>query len=108
MTGEERDLCTEKGAAVLRIFQEALTNVRKHSNATNVKVTLAFEGSDLRLTVRDDGVGFDLSNARQSNRGQREFGLTSMRERADLLGGQLRMRSEVGKGTVVEATLPLP
>ena len=60
-----------------------------------------------RLTVRDDGVGFDLENARQSNRGQRGFGLTSMRERSDLLGGQLSMRSEVGTGTVVEAILPL-
>lgn len=107
VTGEEPDLCTEKGAAALRICQEALTNVRKHSNATKVKVTLAFEGSNMRLKVQDDGVGFDPETACQSNRDLGGVGLTGMRERADLLGGELRVCSEVGKGTIVEATLPL-
>ena len=108
VTGEERDLSTEKGSGVLRICQEALANVRKHSNAKNVHVTLAFEGSNMRLSVQDDGVGFDPETASQSNRDQGGFGLTSMTERADLLGGELRVRSEVGKGTLVEATIPLP
>ena len=88
--------------ALFRIVQESLTNVVRHSGATNVQVCLACEGSDLVLTVHDNGTGI-APGARPGS----GIGLVSMRERATSLGGQLRIESVPGAGTKIEVTLPL-
>ena len=105
-TGEERVLPAGVDAALLRICQESLANILKHANATRVTVTVSFHESEVRLTVTDDGMGFDPSIPRRWSKDQGVFGLVSMRERAQLLGGTLRISSEVGRGTTVEAGLP--
>jgi two-component system, NarL family, sensor kinase len=87
---------------LFRIAQEALTNVRKHARAHAVEIVLRRRGSDLVLTVRDDGSGFSMRTARAGD-GQ---GLIGMRERAKLLGGRLEVRSAPGKGTRVTARVP--
>ncbi len=86
-----------------RIAQEALRNVVKHAGDTPVYITLAGSEKALRLCIRDEGVGFDTSQAHRSE----GLGLVSMQERVRLLGGVLSVASEVGVGTTVEATLPL-
>jgi len=86
-----------------RIAQEALNNVIKHADTQQVAVTLAVENDLLHLTVRDWGRGFDPQTAPS----QRQVGLTSMRERARLVGGTVTIESEPGQGTVVSAILPL-
>lgn len=86
----------------VRIIQEALTNVRKHASADRARVRLQRDGAWLRVTVEDDGVGWDHPPVRNGF----HFGLQTMRERAEGLGGRLEIDSAVGRGTRVVATLP--
>ncbi|MGN6812856.1 MAG: sensor histidine kinase, partial [Thermomicrobiales bacterium] len=83
-----------------RIAQEALANVRRHAKASEVIVTLQADARGVRLTVRDDGVGFTPGAARDGR-----YGLLGMRERAALLGGRLRIESRPGQGTTIRATV---
>jgi PAS domain S-box-containing protein len=85
-----------------RITQECLQNVTKHSAATAVFIHLATIGERLRLTVIDNGVGFDVNKGSTFG-----LGLRSMRERLRLLGGDFRVESQPGAGTKLEASLPL-
>jgi signal transduction histidine kinase len=89
-----------------RVTQESLNNVAKHARAERVSVTVdQVDGGTVRLRVRDDGVGFDASNAAQLLR-EGHFGLAGMRERASLVGGTLEVGSIPGHGTTVEIRLP--
>lgn len=88
-----------------RVIQEALSNVAKHSGASQVVVRIKGAGSILNVEVEDDGKGFDPAAARDFLR-EGKVGLASMRERAELAGGSLAVRSEPGRGTVVMASLP--
>ena len=107
LSGEERALPPGLEGAFLRICQESLANVLKHANASQVTVTLAFDDSQIRLAIRDNGVGFDPAAPRTRDRESGGFGLINMRERARLLGGELTAQSAPGQGTLVEAVLPL-
>ena len=89
------------------ICQEALTNTLKYANATEVAVTLAFEDSQIRLAVQDNGVGFDAETPGTRSEDGGGFGLINMRERVRLLGGKLVVQSELSRGTLVEVTLSL-
>jgi PAS domain S-box-containing protein len=91
-------LPTHTETALYRIAQEALTNVAKHAGAANVEVMLEQRGDHVLLIVEDDGVGFDSTVAQESGRG---FGLTSMKERAALVGATLEIESSSGSGTTV-------
>ena len=94
-------------AAVLRICQESLANILKYAKASQATVTLAYDDSNVQLTIQDDGIGFDPDMPRRQDREGGGFGLINMRKRARLLGGELAVRSGPGRGTLVEATLPL-
>jgi signal transduction histidine kinase len=87
---------------LIRILREAICNGLRHGSATRIAVKLS-HGSETRLSVADNGSGFDPHRRSQPNK---SFGLTSMSERADALGGKLRLRSEPGGGTHVEVLLP--
>ena len=89
------------------IAQEALSNVRHHSKAKRVTVDLSYDTDAVRLLVSDDGVGFDpsVSSSTPSPTGG-GFGMTSMRERARLIGGRIEVRSAPGMGTRVDAEVP--
>lgn len=90
---------------LLRIIQEALSNVRKHARATDVTVRLRARNGSLHVTVRDNGRGFDPGSY---DRGEwPQFGLQTMRERSEAVGGRFRLRSTPGKGTAVGVTVPL-
>ena len=110
-TGVELDLAlesgvelpTEPGRQLLRIMQEALTNVRKHAGASRVRIELARGGSELRLSVADDGVGFDPETDRASGR----FGLKTMEERAASIGATLAVAAGRGEGVRLELKVPL-
>lgn len=88
-------------AQLVRIVQEALTNVRKHSQAKNAQVKLVQRNQYLCVSVTDDGIGFECS----SRRGQ--YGLLTMRERAESMMGGLTITSQSGRGTQVEVWAPL-
>lgn len=83
----------------LRVGQEAIHNVKKHSGATHLSVQLEYGPAEIALVVRDDGRGFEMSDDFQPPPGH--FGLTGMRERADAIGGTLEVTSEPGFGTTV-------
>ena len=89
---------------LLRIVQEALTNVRRHGHASSARVVFASEGDDLAISVRDDGRGFDPSSIARGE--WPKFGLRAMRERAESVGGELIVESAVGAGTTVSARFP--
>ena len=86
---------------MFRIFQEALTNVARHSRASHVIATLERCGTDLILEVHDDGVGISRDDASTS----RSIGLVGMRERAQLAGGTFSI-SAAGGGTTVRVQIP--
>jgi signal transduction histidine kinase len=93
-------LSQEMETALYRIIQEALTNVRKHGMAAHVNVDLWEDDSHVHLTVQDDGRGFDPAAETQG------FGLTGIRERAELLDGEIELSSIAGKGTTLTVTMP--
>ncbi len=90
--------------ALYRIAQEAVTNVRKHADASAVRVWLADRGEEVALGVRDDGRGFETHGS--VPRPATSFGLTGMRERVALIGGTLEIRSAPGEGTDLEVRIP--
>ena len=85
---------------VYRVVQESLTNVAKHAGAESVIVRGELRGSELVVTVTDDGKGFDPSTQTGG------FGLNSMRERSEMVSGTVRVTSSPGKGTTVELRVP--
>ncbi|MFQ5860436.1 MAG: ATP-binding protein [Dehalococcoidia bacterium] len=93
--------------AVYRVVQEAITNVRKHAAATQVKAKLWFDPDQIRVEISDNGKGFDLFHTLGSALSQRHMGLLGMRQRVETLGGSLRIRSNYGAGTSVLLTLPV-
>ena len=90
--------------AMFRIFQETLTNVARHSEATRAEVVLQKQGNRLVLLIHDNGRGFDQADAARS----KSLGLLGMRERAAILGGRVDISSAPGQGTTVTAWIPIP
>jgi signal transduction histidine kinase len=99
----QQPLLMETQEVIYRVAQEALQNVSKHSGASRVKLLLRSADKNIRLSVQDDGAGFSLETAAAK---PMSFGLAGMRDRAALLGGTLRIRSNPGKGTTVLLDLP--
>jgi signal transduction histidine kinase/ligand-binding sensor domain-containing protein len=106
VSGEPKALPSDMEQHLLRIAQEAVTNVLKHAGASKVWVKLHMEARKLYLRVADNGHGFEQKDAFSSKVGH--FGLLGMRERAERLGGELHLASHPGEGTEVEVTVPLP
>jgi PAS domain S-box-containing protein len=104
--GEER-LPTEVEITLFRVTQEALNNVQKHAQTTAACIALTQRGRKVRLEVRDEGRGFDPSALCAEQGPVERVGLSSMRERVVLLGGELEIRSKPGAGTSVVAEVPL-
>jgi signal transduction histidine kinase len=95
----------ETRAVLYRVALEALTNVRKHANASMVDVLLERRGVGVAVRVRDDGKGFELP-APDAVPSDGHIGLVSMRERAEAAGGRFTLQSEPGAGTIVEFWMP--
>ena len=87
--------------ALYRIGQEALHNVVKHANASNATIRIWREGTRVHLSVTDDGAGFDPDAVPRGH-----LGLIGMRQRVDLVGGELRVESRSGRGTTIAASVP--
>jgi signal transduction histidine kinase len=104
--GRERQVGPESALALFRVLQESLTNASKHcGKGTVVDVRLAFHPGAATLTVQDRGKGFALPKDPAALSRDGHYGLANMRERANKVGGQIRMTSEPGKGTCIELTV---
>jgi signal transduction histidine kinase len=95
------DIPEEHKTCIYRIVQEALHNIMQHARARSVKVTVRQEQDQLRLTIQDDGAGFNAQR-------EKGMGLIGMHERVSHLGGVFQVRSKPGEGTVVDVMLPMP
>jgi PAS domain S-box-containing protein len=100
---ENNDLSREQSTAVFRIFQEALTNILRHAQATKVNIQRKEEDGEFIFTISDDGRG--ITDDEKS--GKRTLGLLGMRERVHLIGGKIHITGSDGKGTVVTVRIPI-
>ncbi len=105
VSGEVADGSPEAEVGLFRIIQEAVRNVIRHAAASRIDVAIHYEDGTARVTIVDDGSGFDLD--RDSLIAGSHLGILGMRERANLLDGHCEVYSSIGVGTTVEATVPL-
>jgi PAS domain S-box-containing protein len=103
---DDQRLSSEAETNLYRIAQEGLNNISKHANAGRVEVILETRGSHIVLTIKDDGIGFDVREEAALDVPDRGLGLVGMRERAMLVGGTLEIESSPGEGTTVFACVP--
>jgi signal transduction histidine kinase len=99
---EELEVSLKTKTQLYRILQEALTNVARHADATEITVELAKKGDLVNLTITDNGAGFD----QQKESSKKTLGIIGMKERATLMGGDYKITSEPGKGTKMFFALP--
>lgn len=105
--GEIEPLPVKVKSTFYRITQEAINNILKHSHAENVEISLHGEENCIHLKVKDDGIGFDLTDVREQALKLQHLGLLGIEERAELVGGQALINSSPGKGTLIQVELPL-
>jgi two-component system nitrate/nitrite sensor histidine kinase NarX len=98
----EAKLPLEVQAQLIRIVQEALSNVRKHSGATRAWINCNQSENGFMIEIGDDGCGFSLEEVPGVSR----YGLQGMRERSDLIGGEIEVISGKGEGTIIRVNLP--
>jgi two-component system sensor histidine kinase DegS len=100
----------ETQLVLFRIIQEALNNISRHSGASQAQITMECEEAEVRVTISDNGKGFELPTQLSDFAGHGKLGLTGMAERAHLIGGELEVSSQIGKGTtiIVKAPTKLP
>ncbi len=101
------DMSPDIERSLYRILQETLSNIQQHAECSRLSVNLVVEDDKVTLEVIDDGQGFDLNLKGSRKPGQKGFGLVSIRERVERVGGQLEVESLPGQGTRIFTTLPL-
>jgi len=95
--------------AIFRFIQEALNNVAKHANATQIRVLIETSGSSIHVSIEDDGSGFHIAEVLSDQSGRRNLGIATLRQQAEtLLRGEFGIESTAGRGTRVAAVVPLP
>jgi PAS domain S-box-containing protein len=99
-------LSPETQLVLFRIVQESLNNVHRHSRASEASVTVECQGDEIRVTISDNGKGFNLPRQLSEFAGQGKLGLTGMAERVQLIGGELEVISDEGKGTTIVVRVP--
>ncbi len=99
--GEKRKLGYEREIVLFRIVQEVFNNALKHSKAKNLTIILHYFSQSFSLNINDNGKGFDLENINQKSLSQSGAGLRNMQRRMELIGGNCKISSEIGKGTEV-------
>jgi signal transduction histidine kinase len=104
---EEAEIPDSLKIVIYRICQEALNNISKHSEATEVELSLARKTNMIVLSIRDNGRGFDLSGVMSEQKVRTGLGLESMKERVELSGGSFTVISNKSKGTTIKAVWPL-
>jgi two-component system sensor histidine kinase DegS len=104
--GKERRLASHKEVTTFRIIQELLNNAKEYSQASSARILLDLEGDSLRVTFEDDGDGVEITDDLTSQDAER-LGLGTMRERIEMLGGEIHFDSDPGRGMKVNFQLPI-
>ena len=105
--GKARRLMPDEELTLFRIAQEAMYNARRHSGASQVEIQLEFHLDNVRMTIDDNGRGFDAPRRTDELVTLGKLGLIGMDERARSLGGTLNIQSELGRGTVIVVEVPV-
>jgi PAS domain S-box-containing protein len=100
-------LSPETQLVLFRIVQESLNNIHRHSGASEANITVQCQGDEVRVTISDNGRGFNLPRQLSEFAGQGKLGLTGMAERVQLVGGKLEVSTQEGKGTTVLVRVPI-
>lgn len=106
VTGEERRLEPHREVIVFRAIQELLTNARDHSGATEVTIALDMGPEQIRGSVEDDGKGFNPAQIAGTETSSQSFGLSTLRQRVELIGGDVHIDSQSGQGSRVTISVP--
>jgi two-component system sensor histidine kinase UhpB len=104
VNSQDITLDSERSTAIFRIFQETLTNITRHANATKVRVSLVKKNMQLKLKIKDNGKG--ISEEKISD--PKSLGLVGIQERVFFLGGDIEIKGTQGKGTTLTVSIPLP
>ncbi|HEY5431304.1 MAG TPA: ATP-binding protein, partial [Solirubrobacteraceae bacterium] len=104
--GDLSELSDSQQIAVLALIREALSNVRKHAEATEVGISIALDSAAISVQIRDNGAGFDADTARERAARTGHLGLVGMHERLRMLGGATHIESGPGGPTIVSAVIP--
>ncbi len=99
----EVNLSSQVSINVFRIIQESLTNIAKYAESSEVNLHLKIENKNLIVTISDDGKGFGIENVKQ----KQSFGIIGMKERAKMMGGDIQIQTQEGKGTTVKLIVPV-
>ena len=105
--GVEQRLSDAQETSVFRVAQESITNIVRHAQAKEVHVVLRFDAERFSACIEDDGCGFDVDQVGAAQSSRPGLGLLGMKERIELLGGNLSIESQMGRGTRVTAVIPL-
>lgn len=106
VTGAERRFASYKEVVIFRVIQELLANVRAHSHATRTQVFLDVSEDSVQATVEDNGGGFNVAEVLSAAQ-PRGLGLSTLKERVAMLGGEIRIDSAVGRGTKISLQMPI-
>jgi PAS domain S-box-containing protein len=107
ISGQPPNMPNDLEIALFRIVQEAVNNIRRHSGASQFRLYITFADESVEIVVEDNGVGFEVPAMIGNFASDGKFGLVGMRERAHLIGGNLSVDSQIGRGTVVTVRAPL-
>jgi two-component system sensor histidine kinase DegS len=105
--GEPKPLRPVMELAAFRIIQEALSNIKKHSEAENASIRVEFTNEQVNIRIADDGKGFDKSKLKSARQEDGGYGLLSMKERVELLNGKFEIKTSNGKGTKIFVSISL-
>lgn len=97
------ELSQAKEDHLFRLLQEALSNALRHANATKITVNIKEKSDAIHIHISDNGIGFNLEEQSQS---KTSYGLKTMRERSEEIGGTFRIRSKEGQGTYIDVRIP--
>jgi signal transduction histidine kinase len=104
--GEIKFLNVTAELIVFRIIQEALSNIVKYANATNIAIALHYNVDQLSFTISDNGIGFDPESEIENKKIGKKAGLKNMKKRAELVNGTFEIKSNTNKGTIITVMIP--
>ena len=107
ISGKDQRLPPHTEVTIFRIFQQSLNNVRDHAQATHVQISLDIANDKVTASIEDDGSGFDVAETIAAAQQRKTIGLSTMQERIEMLGGELKIDSAPDKGTRIDFWLPI-
>jgi two-component system sensor histidine kinase DegS len=107
ISGKDQRLPSHTEVTIFRVVQQLLSNIREHAQANHVQISLDVADQKASVSVEDDGTGFEADKAMAASRQRKTMGLSTMQERTQMLGGELKIDSAIGRGTRIDFWLPL-